>query len=170
MLEAPRRLTILPQSTLWSIAGSPIPLESASSWIITQSDRFAAAVTIAPVTDWYSQHGTSNIGRFDRFFLGDDISNPGGRYFDRSPVMFAHQTKTPTLVIAGGRDRCTPVGQAIEFYRALQEHGVESALAVYPEEGHGVRQLPAYIDFCTRAVDWFEQHMPANPDGAVHRD
>ncbi|MBV9280514.1 MAG: S9 family peptidase [Chloroflexi bacterium] len=136
-----------------------------TSWIITQTDRFAAAVAIAPVTDWFSQHGTSNIGRFDRLFLQDDPWNPAGLYFQRSPVLQARRARTPTLVIAGGKDRCTPSGQAIEFHRALREQDVESTLVIYPEEGHGVRNLPALIDMCTRAVDWFERHMPAKQAG-----
>lgn len=133
-----------------------------SAWLITQTDRFAAAVVMSPVTDWYSQHRTSNIGEFDRLFLQDDPSNPAGRYFERSPVMFARQVKTPTLHTAGARDRCTPPTQAIEFHQALLENGVESVLLLYPEEGHGVRQMPAGIDVCARITDWFERHMPLN--------
>jgi dipeptidyl aminopeptidase/acylaminoacyl peptidase len=132
-----------------------------SSWLVTQTDHFAAAVAVSPVTDWYSQHRTSNIGLFDKVFLQADPESPGGNYFERSPVMFAQRVKTPTLQTAGAVDRCTPPTQAEEFHRALLEHGVESALVIYPEEGHGVRQLPALIDFCTRVVDWFERHMPA---------
>lgn len=132
-----------------------------SAWIITQSNRFAAAVVAHPVTNLLSQHVTSNIGAFDRWFLQDDPSNPGGKYFSRSPVMFARNAQTPALVVAGGQDRCTPPGQAVEFHRALLENGVESALAIYPEEGHGIRKFPALIDYCTRALDWFERHMPA---------
>ena len=41
--------------------------------------------------------------------------------------------------------------------------GVPSALAIYPQEGHGVRSYPVVIDFLTRAIDWFERWMPPNP-------
>jgi dipeptidyl aminopeptidase/acylaminoacyl peptidase len=129
-------------------------------WLVTQTERFAAAAAQAPVTDWYSQHHTSNIPYFDRIFLADDPYASGGRYFSRSPVMVAGQVKTPVLLTAGALDRCTPPTQAVEFYRALQEHGIESELAIYPEEGHGVRSFPAAIDHCVRVVSWFERHMP----------
>jgi dipeptidyl aminopeptidase/acylaminoacyl peptidase len=132
-----------------------------SSWLITQSDRFAAAVPMHPVTDFYSQHTTSNIGRFDDLFLQEEWDQPGNRHYQRSPVMHAHRVSTPTLNIAGQIDRCTPPGQAQEFHGALLEHGVESALVTYPGEGHGVRKLPAVIDVATRVVDWFQRHMPA---------
>lgn len=131
-----------------------------SCWLPTQTDRFTAAVAISPVTDWYSQHFNSNIGHWDGDFLGGRPSSPGGPYLERSPVMLADRIKTPTLLTAGLQDRCTPPGQAIEFYRALREHGVETEVVLYPDEGHGVRKMPASIDLCTRTVEWFERHMP----------
>lgn len=132
-----------------------------SSWVITQSDRFAAAVPVAPVTDWVSQHTTSNIGFFDKIFLQDDPYTPGGHYFDRSPLMFAGRYPTPVLQIAGADDRCTPPTQAIQYHNALVERGVRSALSIYPNEGHGIRKFPAYIDYCCRFLSWFREHMPA---------
>ncbi len=45
-----------------------------SAWLVTQDPRFAASVPIAPVTDWFSQHHTSNIGFWDGEFL--DAASP----------------------------------------------------------------------------------------------
>jgi dipeptidyl aminopeptidase/acylaminoacyl peptidase len=132
-----------------------------AAWLPTQTDRFAASVSLSPVTDWYSEHWDSNIGRWDREFLRAEPTTPGGPYFERSPVMLASQVRTPMLLTAGLIDRCTPPGQAWEMYRALQEHGVPAEVAIYPEEVHGVRTYPAFIDWCTRMVGWFERWMPA---------
>jgi len=132
-----------------------------SAWLITQDQRFAAGVPMAPSTNWYSQHHTSNIPHFDALFLADDPRGRSGKFLDRSPLMFADQVTTPTLQTTGALDRCTPPGQAVEFHNALRERGVESALAIYPGEGHGVRNFPALIDQCTRIVGWFERFMPA---------
>jgi dipeptidyl aminopeptidase/acylaminoacyl peptidase len=130
-----------------------------SAWLVTQSDRFAASVALSPVTDWYSQHHTSNIGHWDQLILEDTPGNPGGEYFRRSPVLFADRATTPTLVTAGLEDRCTPPGQAIEFHQALVNHGVESELVLYPGEGHGVRNYPAILDLGARILGWFDRHM-----------
>jgi dipeptidyl aminopeptidase/acylaminoacyl peptidase len=129
-----------------------------TSWLVTQDTRFAAAVPVSPTTDWYSQHFTSNIPFFDALFLDGDPETAGDKFHTRSPVFQASKVRTPCLNIAGALDRCTPPGQAEEFHRALLEHGVESQLAIYPEEGHGVRAFPALIDFCTRVVMWFDTH------------
>ncbi|MGH2786934.1 MAG: S9 family peptidase [Actinomycetota bacterium] len=132
-----------------------------SAWLAATTDRFAAAVAISPVTDWYSQHYTSNISFFDKEFLRDDPRTAAGDYFNRSPLFKITAATAPTLVTAGEVDRCTPPGQAVEFYQALVEAGVEAELAVYPNEGHGVRNFPATIDFEARVLSWFERHMPA---------
>lgn len=130
-----------------------------TSWLITQDSRFAAAVPVAPVTNWVSQHLTSNLSYFDTFCLGSEYNEAGGNHFARSPVMFAHKVKTPTLNICGALDRCTPPGQALEFHNALLGNGVESVLVTYPQEGHGVRTFPGMIDYAARVVDWFLRHM-----------
>ncbi|MGW1997067.1 alpha/beta hydrolase family protein [Embleya sp. NPDC001921] len=134
-----------------------------SAWLITQDARFAAAAPTAPVTDWISQHHTSDIPHFDRIFLANEPLSYTGRYVERSPLRFAASVRTPTLVTAGALDRCTPAGQAREFHRALVEAGVESTLVVYPREGHGVRAFPAVIDHCARLPAWFDKHMAPGP-------
>jgi dipeptidyl aminopeptidase/acylaminoacyl peptidase len=132
-----------------------------TAWLITQDSRFAAAVAVAPVTNHVTEHLLSNIPHFVSLFLADVYSNPGGNYFQRSPVMHAHKVKTPTLGICGSLDRCTPPAEAVQFHNALLEAGVKSVLVTYPEEGHGIRKLPAAIDYAARVVGWFEEHLGA---------
>lgn len=132
-----------------------------AAWIITQTDRFAASVPIAACCDWVSQHTTTNIPEFDRIFLQSDPYEAGGAYQLRSPLLSAGKYSTPVSQIAGKEDYCVPASQALQYHRALLEKRVESSLAVYPGEAHGVRSFPAYIDFCVRAVGWFERFMPA---------
>lgn len=131
-----------------------------TSWIIGQDTRFAAAVPVAPVTHWVSEHLISNIPHFCEISLGDRFTNPGGKYFERSPIMHARKVKTPTLNICGALDRCTPPSEAVQFHNALLENGVKSVLVTYPEEGHGVRNFPAAIDYAARVADWFTSQMP----------
>ena len=135
-----------------------------SAWLVTQDSCFAAAAPISPCTNWYSQHRTSQIPQFDALFLADSPYRDAGRYFDRSPVMYAHRVSTPTLTIAGGADQSTPPGQALEFHRSLLEHGVESVLATYPKAGHGIRSFPEVIDATTRYVGKFLRHCSGEPE------
>ena len=130
-----------------------------TAWLITQDTRFAAAVSVAPITNQVTGHLLSNIPQFSSLFLGDSYLDPRGKYVQRSPIMHAHKATTPTLNICGALDRCTPPEEAAQFHSALLEHQVESVLVTYPKEGHGIRNLPAAIDFATRLVAWFEDHL-----------
>jgi dipeptidyl aminopeptidase/acylaminoacyl peptidase len=124
------------------------------------TDHFAASVSRSPCTDWRSQHLTSNLAEFDRLFLEGDPFDPASQYQTRSPLAHHASVTTPMLLTAGSRDLATPVNQAQQMYTALAERGVETALAIYPEEGHGVQAPRALVDQCARMVAWFERFMP----------
>jgi len=130
-----------------------------TSWLITQDLRFSAAVSVLPHTNHITERLLSNIPTFLDLFLADRFTSPSGKFIQRSPVMHAHKARTPTLNICGGLDRCTPAEEAAQFHNALLEHNVESVLVTYPEEGHGIRNYPALIDYAARIVAWFERHM-----------
>ena len=51
-----------------------------AAWAVTQTDRFAAAMPFAVVTNWTSFHYTTNIGHFDTLFLQGDPNDPTGPY------------------------------------------------------------------------------------------
>jgi dipeptidyl aminopeptidase/acylaminoacyl peptidase len=131
-----------------------------TAWAITQTDRFAAAMPIACVSDWLSFHLTTNIGRFDELFVGADPYDAGGLYFQRSPVMHVRNVRTPTLIIHGALDLCTPIGQAEELYRGIADTGqAEVELVVYPREGHGLIERAHQLDFWERARTFFGKHL-----------
>jgi dipeptidyl aminopeptidase/acylaminoacyl peptidase len=134
-----------------------------AAWLISQDQRFAAAILSAPMTNYISQHLLSNISHFVTLFLDDHYKNPQGKYLQRSPVTYAHQVTTPTLNICGALDRCTPAAEAIQFHHALLENQVHSVLVNYPQEGHGIRGIPELIDYSARILSWIKQHIP-QPD------
>lgn len=133
-----------------------------TSWLVTQDDRFKAAVPVAPATHWRTLYYATNIPRFVTNVVRAEPGAAGDIYDTRSPLTYVANVRTPCLNIAGALDLCTPAGEARQFHRALLDHGVESALVVYPAEGHGVRTFPATIDYCTRVLDWFTRFMPAD--------
>jgi dipeptidyl aminopeptidase/acylaminoacyl peptidase len=49
----------------------------------------------------------------------------------------------------------------VQFHNALLQNGTASTLVIYPEEGHGIRKLPAAIDYAARVVSWFQKYMPS---------
>src|SRR5262249_57845418 len=132
-----------------------------SAWLVTQDHRCKAAVAGSPVTEWYSFTFTTNIPRWGLWFLDDaDPEQTGNQVHTRSPVMHASKARTPTLLTAGARDRCTPAGQAREFYQALISRGVDSELGIYPGEGHGVSRVPAGPDYLAPLLHLCQKEMP----------
>ena len=137
-----------------------------SAWLPAIDERFKAAVSISPVTDWVSQHFTSSLAEWDASFVGGAPTDPGT--FSRfSPVMRHGQLSTPTLLTAGANDRATPPGQAIEFWQALRLQDVPAELVIYPQEGHGVGTYPAVLDFNARLVAWFDRYLPTGEGPVV---
>jgi dipeptidyl aminopeptidase/acylaminoacyl peptidase len=128
-------------------------------WAVTQTDRFAAAVPEAVVTDWVSFHYTTNIGQFDRLYLQADPDDPQGDYTQRSPIYHVSKCRTPTLILHGEDDLCTPLSQALEFYNALVAAGCETELVVFPREGHGWTEREHQIESWNRTRDWLAQHV-----------
>lgn len=137
-----------------------------ATWIPTRDQRFKASVAISPVTDWWSERYDSSLGAWVGDFLGGEPLDVPDEYSGRSPVLQAEKVTTPVLLTSGRHDRATPIGQAVEFYRALRERGVPSEVVVYPQEGHGVGEFPAILDLATRMVAWFERFLPPASDGS----
>lgn len=130
-----------------------------SAWLPTQTDIFAASIPIAEVSDWSSQHWTSNIPHFDTVCLDASPFDRDGKYWDRSPLVHAARVQTPMLHITGALDRCTPASQAVAFHKALCEVGAVSECLIYPQEGHGVRAFPAVIDHLARMSEFLDRHI-----------
>jgi dipeptidyl aminopeptidase/acylaminoacyl peptidase len=139
-----------------------------AAWIPTRDRRFKASVSISPVTDWWSERFDSSLGAWVGDFLGGEPHEVPEEYTGRSPVLHVADVTTPVLLTSGRHDRATPVGQAVEFYRALRERAVPSEVVVYPQEGHGVGEFPAILDLATRTVAWFERYLPATNDAPGH--
>lgn len=139
-----------------------------SAWLPTRTSRFAAAIPISPVGDWYSQHRTTQIPEFDALMLESSPWTEGGAYFSRSPAFHRQKAKVPTLVMAGGVDKSTPPGQALECHFAAVRSGSPSGLVTYPNAGHSLRSYPEYLDTAARIVWWLENHVSrAAPEAAA---
>jgi dipeptidyl aminopeptidase/acylaminoacyl peptidase len=131
-----------------------------TAWAVATSDRFKAAVMISGISNQLSSHYSCNHD-FHGFINGGPL--PDKRNIDvaldRSPLVRLDQPTTPTLLLHGAEDRCTPLGQAQEFYTALHERGAHSELVVYPREGHGFQEREHQLDAWRRAVGWFDHYL-----------
>ena len=130
-----------------------------AGWAVGQTDRFGASVAMSVVSNNVSFHLTSDIWMYDVMILEGEWNDPASQYVDRSPVTHAHRCTTPTLVLQGAEDRCTPVGQGEELYRAIAEAGAETELVVYPREGHVPLERAHALDAIVRTQAWFDRFL-----------
>jgi len=134
-----------------------------TNWIVGQTDRFAAAITVAGLSNLTSFYGTTDEQFFpEAEFKGMPWTNKD-IYLKHSPIWYAKNFKTPTLVIHGQYDFRVRVEQAEQMFTALQKQGVPSAYAWFPDEGHGVRK-PVHRELYYRMLlDWFDHFIKGKP-------
>lgn len=131
-----------------------------TGWAVCTTDRFSAGVMVSGIVDMLSCHLTCNHA-FSEFIFGGDHRDPRALelFMERSPITHVAHATTPTLILHGSEDRCTPLGQAEELYQGLVLNGTPTELIVYPREGHGFREREHAADAQRRTVDWFERHL-----------
>jgi len=132
-----------------------------TNWIIGQTNRFKAAVSVAGIANTVSMYAQSDInhGELARWeFKGVPVLNI--KNFRRSsPIEFLHNCKTPTLILHGESDDRVPVAQAWEIYRALTDLGVEVQMVLYPGAGHGISAPKQFVNVMSRWVEWYKRFI-----------
>ncbi|MBI2764781.1 MAG: S9 family peptidase [Chloroflexi bacterium] len=135
-----------------------------TAWTIGHTDRFKAAVCGAPCFDLESMYGTSDIGHY---FMPAQAAGPTPHearewYLAHSPSTFAHNAKTPTLIVQGEADDRCPVGQGEHMFTALKMAGCEVEFARYPGGSHqfmGNAPAEHRVDVLARILAWFQSHL-----------
>jgi dipeptidyl aminopeptidase/acylaminoacyl peptidase len=135
-----------------------------AAWAVTQTNRFKAAVSGAPVIDMASEFGTENESGYDEWFYGTPYEKLDG-FIRSSPITYVKNVKTPTLLLQGADDETDPIGQSQQFYRGLKRYNVEAELVVYPREPHGLREEKHLVDRLSRIIAWYDKYLAPGPRG-----
>lgn len=132
-----------------------------TAWIIGQTDRFRAAVSLYPVTNWFTHVGSGDNGFYiaSVYRKGMPWDEPED-YIRHSPLFFANNFKTPTIIITGEEDWRTPIAQSQELFRALKVRGVDSVFVRVPGEGHGIRKFPSHrVAVLVHTMAWLDKYI-----------
>ena len=129
-----------------------------TSWVVTQTDRFKAAMVGCGVTNLVSMYGQTDIPTFMRLYFRDGPPQELELYRAHSPMSYVRQAKTPTLIMHGIEDKRVPLPQGEEFYAALKAAGVETEFVKYPREGHGIGEPRHWMDVLKRQMAWFKKY------------
>jgi dipeptidyl aminopeptidase/acylaminoacyl peptidase len=130
-----------------------------SSWVIGQTDRFAAAAVRCPVTNWISMAGTSDVPLFTFQFFDKPFWEDPKSWLEHSTLMHVGKVKTPTLLMTGELDLRTPMPQSEEYYVALKMRGIPAALLRFEGEYHGTSSRPSnWLRTQLYMMSWYNKH------------
>ncbi len=128
-------------------------------WIVSQTGRFKAAMMGAGLSDLAPMYNTTDIpGYLAGFFKGIPSKATMALYDERSGISYADKVTTPLLILHGGNDERVPIGQPMEFYRALKDRGKTVELVFYPREGHGFSEYYHQLDRMKRQYEWITKY------------
>ncbi|WP_338556312.1 S9 family peptidase [Paenibacillus sp. KS-LC4] len=136
-----------------------------TNWIISQTNRFQAAVSQRCISNWLSFYGTSDIGiSYTEGIVGGSPWEQQALLLEKSPLTYAAQVEAPVLIMHGEQDFRCPVGQSDEWYTALKRLGKQTKLIRYPGSNHTFLKngKPSYRVEALREVNaWLDKHLAA---------
>jgi dipeptidyl aminopeptidase/acylaminoacyl peptidase len=142
------------------------------AYMVTQTNRFKAAIAGAPVSNMVSAYGGIRWGTgLPRQFqyeqtqsrIGDTLWNAPMRYIENSPIFMADRVATPLLMLHNDQDGAVPWYQGIEYFLALRRLGKECYMLNYNGEDHGLRKKQNQEDYTVRMSQFFDHHLKGKP-------
>ncbi|MHB8525854.1 MAG: S9 family peptidase [Candidatus Acidiferrales bacterium] len=132
-----------------------------TSWMIGHYHIWKAAVSGAAVNDLTAEATVSDFNRVNYYSMGGSpwVGDNWKIYRDESPITYAAQIKTPTLILCDTGDFRVPIVQSYEMYHALKDNGVTTQFFAYPVRGHFPSDPVRVEDVMTRWVGWINQYL-----------
>lgn len=133
------------------------------TWLTTLTERFAAAVCHAGVTDLLGQWASDLTYGRERSVGGvpwEDLE----AVLRWSPAAHVAGVTTPTLVVHGARDERVVPSQGLLWYGLLKAKGVPTRLVWFPEQGHWVERRADALLWWEEVLGWVRRWAaPARP-------
>jgi dipeptidyl aminopeptidase/acylaminoacyl peptidase len=145
-----------------------------SSFIVTQTDLFAAVVTGAPptnLTSFYDEHykstgtiqqGITTVGQV-RMGEGVDPWTNTAMFLDQSPIFHVKNIKTPFMILQGGDDGAVDYVEGTQFFNAAREQGKQVIFLSYPGQPHNLVDRADQKDFLIRMRQFFDHYLMDKP-------
>jgi len=154
-----------------------------TSFLITQTDAFAAAVAGAPLTNMISMYSAMywNTGSANQPIFESSQGRFTGGYWEvmdaytrNSPVYFAQEVSTPLLLLHNDKDGAVDFTQGIEYYNTLRRLRKPVVMLQYKGENHGLAKRANQKDYTVRMLEFFDHYLKGEPapgwwtDGVPH--
>jgi len=143
-----------------------------TSYLITQTNMFAAAEAGAPVANMTSAYGGirwgSGVNRSMQYEngqsrIGKSIWEGQNLYLENSPLFFLDRVNTPLLILHDDMDDAVPWYQGIELFVGMRRLGKEAYMINYNNELHSPQSRANLKDFSTRMMQFFDTKLKGTP-------
>lgn len=125
------------------------------------SDRVAAGISVAPVTDWtlYDTHYTER-------YLGDPKANASG-YIRSAPFAWLDGMSSRLFLIHGMADDNVLFSNSTTLMTALQKRGIQFDLMTYPGAKHGLTGEGERLHAYTAMAEWMDRQLKKPEDASA---
>jgi dipeptidyl aminopeptidase/acylaminoacyl peptidase len=143
-----------------------------TSFLVTQTDAFKAAIAGAPLTNMvsmfslvYKNSGGGNMAIFESSqgrFRGGYWDN-WDAYVRNSPIAHATKVKTPLVIMHNDRDGAVDFTQGVEYYNTLRRLGKPVVMLEYVGENHNLVKTSNRFDYTVRMREFFDHYLRGTP-------
>lgn len=134
----------------------------AAAWFGSYYTKYVRATCMfVGISDLISKRGTTDIP-YEELYVhsGKKLEEAWDLSLKRSPIYWAHQSRTAVLILGGLSDTRVNPAQSLEMYRRLKMNNHPAVrLVQYPGEGHGNRRQPGRIDVLYRTLAWYDWYV-----------
>lgn len=134
-----------------------------TNWAVTQTTRFAAAVSQRDIADWSAWWYTSDYLLFQPTWFKAPPFEDEADFRARSPITHVKNVQTPMMFILGEADARTPAGAGGEgMFRALKFRKIPTVMVSFPNESHDLSRSgqPWHrIERLQHIVGWFDRWL-----------
>lgn len=130
-------------------------------WLTSHYQGWKSAVAGAAVTDWFDWYTMADWNVWSGKGLGGSpwLNNNAENYRKQSPITYAHQIKTPTLILSTTLDPRVTVSQSFKLFSNLKDNGVKTEFIAYPMPGHFPGDPIHRKDVYERWTNWIKKHF-----------
>ncbi len=143
-----------------------------TGWALSHDKRFKAGLIERAVTSWNTMFGTSDIGSwFSEKTVGATIEGDVERVTRQSPLFYADQITTPTLIVHSEEDWRCPIEQAEQLFTAIRRNGGDATFVRFPGENHELSRSgkPSHrIERFEIVHQFYARHLGGADFGANH--
>lgn len=133
-----------------------------TSWIVSHTKRFKAAVSERSANNLALMEGNSDIATMFVGYHGKSVVEDRAEYERQSPTTYLDQITTPLLIMHAEEDWRCPIAQAEELFAGLRWLGREVEMVRFPGEGHEMSRAGAPLHRQQRfeiILDWFNRYL-----------